>query len=242
MTIASAPNKAGCEWYASQYGWCLRAGNLMVEGTSDVTYFEHCSKLYEAHCGRRLVGVDFAVFAAGQGDDGGTFGVSEKFPTLFNLAKLDMDAAGKSRFRTIALLDDDQMGRRAVAGISQGHRQIREYDSLFKLRRSMPLRAGSVQKLEEKTKAANTTFGALECTIEDLLADSFCARFIRGMPQAITRASTSAGGASHRDWTPEGKRELWLETIRTGTLADMQGMVDVLRALRTYVWLPADGC
>lgn len=238
MSTAVTP----CEWYAKQYGWSLRAGNLMVEGSSDVSYFEHCSKLYEAHCGRKLVGVDLAVFAAGQGDDGGTFGVSEKFPTLFNLAKLDMDASGKSRFKAIALLDDDRMGRRAVTGITQGHRQIREYESLFRLRRSMPLRAGSVQKLEEKTKAANTAFGALECTIEDLLADSFCTGFIRGMPHAIARAAVPSGGACHRDWTVDGKRELRLAAIRTGTLADMQGMVDALRALRTYVGLPADGC
>ncbi len=241
MSTAIAP-KAGCEWYASQCGWSLRAGSLMVEGTSDVSYFMHCSKLYEAQYGLKLVGVDLAVFAAGQGDDGGTFGISEKFPTLFNLAKLDMDATGKTRFRTIALLDDDRMGRRAASGISQGHRQIREYESLFRLRRIMPHRAGSVQKLEEKTKEANSAFGALECTIEDLLADSFCTRFISGMPNAIARAATSAGGVSHRDWTTDGKRALRLEVIRTGTLADMQGMVDVLRALRTYLGLPANGC
>lgn len=214
----------------------------MVEGTSDVSYFEHCSKLYEAHCGRRLLGVDLAVFAAGQGDDGGTFGVSEKFPTLFNLAKLDMDAAGKNRFRAIALLDDDRMGRRTVTGISQGHRQLREYESLFRLRRTMPLRAGSVQKLEERTKTSNTAYGSLECTIEDLLTDSFCDHFVRAMPQAVARAATSSGGASHRSWTEEGKRELRLSAIRTATLADMQGMVDALRALRTYLGLPVDGC
>lgn len=214
----------------------------MVEGTSDVAYFEHCSKLYEAQCGLRLVGVDFAVFAAGRGDDGGTYGVSEKFPTLFNLAKLDMDAAGKSRFRTIALLDDDRMGRRAVTGISQGHRQIREYESLFKLRRIMPLRAGSIQKLEEKTKAANTTFTTLDCTIEDLLADSFCSKFINNKPEALEKVLRSVNGASRRVWTPDGKHKLLQETIRTGTLEDMQLMVDVLRALRTYVGLPADGC
>lgn len=234
--------QAGCEWYASRYGWSLRAGNVMVEGTSDVSYFEHCSHLYQARHGRRLLGTDLSIFAAGHGDDGGTYGVSEKFPTLFNLASLDLDAGGRRRFRTIALLDNDRMGQKAVAGITQGHRQIREYESIFSLKRVMPHKAGSIQKLSERTRTANASFASLDCTIEDLLSDAFCETFARTTPLAVARPATSSGGAHHRYWTEQGKRELRLLALRTARLEDMQPMVEVLRALRTYVGLSPDGC
>lgn len=241
MSTGATP-QAGCDWYASRYGWALHAGNVMVEGTSDVSYFERCSHLYQTRHGRRLLGVDLSIFAAGHGDDGGTFGVSEKFPTLFNLASLDLDAGGRRRFKTIALLDNDRMGQKAIAGITQGHRQIREYESIFSLKRVMPHKGGSVQKLAESTRTANTSFPSLECTIEDLLSNAFCESFIRTMPQAVAREATSSGGASHRHWTQQGKRELRLSALQTATFEDMQPMIDVLRALRTYVGLPADGC
>lgn len=241
MSTGATP-QAGCEWYASRYGWVLRAGNVMVEGTSDVSYFERCSHLYQARHGRRLLGTDLSIFAAGHGDDGGTYGVSEKFPTLFNLAALDLDAGGRRRFKTIALLDNDRMGQKAVAGITQGHRQIREYESIFSLKRIMPHKAGSVQRLAERTRAANASFPSLDCTIEDLLSDAFFESFIRTMPAAEARAATRSGGASHRFWTEQGKRELRLLALRTATIEDMKPMVEVLRALRTYVGLPADGC
>ena len=233
---------AGCEWYASQCGWSLRTGNIMVEGTSDVSYFERCSYLYQARVGRSLVGVDLSIFAAGRGDDGGTFGVSEKFPTLFNLASLDLDTEGRRRFRTIALLDNDRRGQKAVAGITQGHRQIREYESIFCLKRVMPHKAGSPQKLAEQTRVANARFPSGDCTIEDLLSDTFCENFVRTMPDAVARATTRSGEAHHRYWTEQGKRELRLSALRTATMEDMQAMIEVLRALRTYVGLPADGC
>lgn len=241
MSTGAAP-QAGCEWYASRYGWSLRAGNVMVEGTSDLSYFDRCSQLYQARFGRRLLGMDLSIFAAGHGDDGGTYGVSEKFPTLFNLASLDLDAGGRRRFRTIALLDNDRMGQKAVAGITQGHRQIREYESIFSLKRVMPHKAGSIQKLAERTRAANATFVSLDCTIEDLLSDAFCENFVRTTPQAVARIATTSGGANHRYWTDQGKRELRLSALRTAKFEDMQPMIDVLRALRTYVGLSADGC
>jgi hypothetical protein len=232
---------AGCEWYASRCGWTLRTGNVIVEGTSDASYFERCSQLYQAHYGRQLLGVDLSIFAAGYGNDGGTYGVSEKFPTLFNLASLDLDPSGRRKFRTIALLDNDRMGQRALAGITQGHRQIREYESIFSLKRVMPHRAGSIQKLAERTRAANAAFSSLECNIEDLLSDSFCEHFARSNPEAVARPATRLGGACRRYWTEQGKRELRLSALRNATFEDLQPMIEVLRALRTYVGLPADG-
>lgn len=126
------------------------------------------------------------------------------------LASLDLDAGGHRRFRTIALLDNDRMGHKAIAGITQGHRQIREYESIFSLKRVMPRKSGSIKKLAEHTRTINAAFSSLDCTIEDLLSDAFCESFVQTMPNAVERAAISIGGAYHRYWTNQGKRDLRL--------------------------------
>jgi hypothetical protein len=75
----------GCEWLAQKWGWRLAKANLMVEGTSDVRFFRVASEVYERATGRRLLTGDLSVFAAGNGDEGGTYGIAERFPTLHNL-------------------------------------------------------------------------------------------------------------------------------------------------------------
>ena len=110
MSNPAAP-KAGCEWYAAMCGWSLSLGNVIVEGTSDVEYFTLAARLHRADSGASLLGTDLSIFAAGLEEEGGTFGISERFPTLFNLASHDRDADGRRRFQVIALLDDDTMGR-----------------------------------------------------------------------------------------------------------------------------------
>lgn len=231
----------GCSWIASKRGWSLLHGNVMVEGTSDVAYFKIASRVYELAHGKRLLGVDFSMFAAGLGDEGGTFGISERFPTLFEMASLDVDSNDKRRYRVIALVDDDKMGQAAVAGITRGHRQIIEYKTIFKLRRAMPLKAGSPKSLAEKTKTANDNYGTLECTIEDLLDTKFIEKFIQGMPQAIYKPASVAASGVHRYWTEDGKRKLLQFTEKNATLEDMKNLVEVLKSLRSYVELPSDG-
>lgn len=231
----------GCEWIASKRGWLLRHGNAMVEGTSDVAYFKIADRLYTLAHGKKLIGSDFSIFAAGLGDDGGTYGISERFPALFEMASLDLDANGKRRFRVIVLVDDDKMGQAAVAGITRGHRRIIEYDTIFKLRRTMPLKAGSTKSLAEKTKTANACYTALECTIEDVLDTNLVGRFILSMPNAVYKPDEVAASGVHRHFTEEGKRKLLQFVERNATFQDMATMVEILKALRSYVELPPDG-
>lgn len=237
--IASAA--AGCEWLASKRGWKLRRGNVMVEGTSDVSYFLLAADLHLRSSGMKLVGDDLSIFAAGEGDDGGTFGISERFPTLFDLAGLDLDSTGRRKYHAIALLDDDNMGRSAVAGITKGHRRIMEYESIFLLRRVMPLRAGSPRVLGEKSKVANAGFSNLECVIEDLLAPDFCDRYLAMTPSALSRTPTINGQGRHCIWTQAGKVGLLRFAKEHATSADVGALVGVIKALRSYVGLPADG-
>lgn len=240
MTSAASP-KAGCEWYAAMCGWSLCAGNVMLEGTSDVAYFNLAARLHRSQSGASLLGTDLSIFAAGLEEEGGTFGISERFPTLFNLASLDQDPSGRRRFRVIALLDDDTMGRSAVNLIAGGHRQIREYESTFRLRRVMPRRTDSARSLGLQTEAANAAFGRLECTIEDMLSDQLCARFVAARPDAVSKPASTAATGTHRYWTPSGKRMLRQFAEEQATIDDVPALVDVLRSLRSYVGLPPEG-
>lgn len=240
MTTAASP-KAGCEWYAAMCGWSLSIGNVMVEGASDVAYFALAARLHQAQCGASLLGTDLSIFAAGLKEEGGTFGISERFPTLFNLAALDHHPNGRRRFRVIALLDDDTMGRSAVNLIAGGHRQIREYESTFRLRRVMPRRSESAKALASQTETANAVFGRLECTIEDMLSDRLCARFVASRPDAIYRPASTAATGTHRYWTPPGKLMLFQFAEEQATIEDVHSLVDALRSLRSYVGLPPDG-
>lgn len=240
MTSTASP-KAGCEWYAAMNGWSLSTGNVMVEGTSDVAYFELAARLHRSHSGTLLLGNDLSIFAAGLEEEGGTFGISEKFPTLFNLASLDQDPNGSRRFRVIALLDDDTMGRSAVNLIAGGHRQIREFESTFRLRRIMPRRTDSARALALQTGAANAVFGRLECTIEDMLSDELCARFVTSKADAVDRPASTMATGTHRYWTPSGKRLLRQFAEAQATIDDVHAMVEVLRSLRSYLGLPPEG-
>jgi len=222
-------------------GWSLAAGNVIVEGTSDVAYFKLAARLHQASCGTCLLGSDLSIFAAGLEEEGGTFGISEKFPTLFNLAAYDTDANGRPRFRVIALLDDDSMGRSATNLIVGGHRQIREFESIFRLRRVMPKRSGSAKTLRNETEMANAEFARIDCTIEDMLSDRLCTRFIAASPEAVGRQAITSGTGTHRHWTPAGKTMLCQFAEQTATIDDVRSLIGALRALRSYVGLPPDG-
>lgn len=235
--IQTNPPRAGCEWYAERCGWRLRRGNVMVEGTSDVAYFQLASRLFQKKHGRRLIDEELSIFAAGVGDDGGTYGISEKFPTLFNLAALDLDAAGRCRFKTIALLDDDSRGRQTLNGITKGNRQIREFESIFCLKRTMPLKAGSTQKLAERVRTANAAYKSIDCVVEDLLSKDLCDRFIQQMPHSVARPADTVGDGVRRRWTEQDKRRLREFAEESATLGDVLGLVEVLKALRSYLGL-----
>lgn len=219
----------------------MSTGNVMVEGASDVAYFTLAARLHRAHCGASLLGTDLSIFAAGLESEGGTFGISERFPTLFNLAALDRDADGRQRFQVIALLDDDTMGRSAVGIIGGGHRQIREYASIFRLRRVMPKRVDSAKALAAQTEAANAAFGRIECTIEDMLSDELCERFIAATPESISRPAATAATGTHRYWTIAGKRMLREFAEQEATVNDVRCLTDALGALRSYVGLQPTG-
>ncbi|WP_124479407.1 hypothetical protein [Burkholderia stagnalis] len=232
----------GCDWIAQQWGWQLARANVMVEGESDVRYFRLASDLNADATGFKLISGDLSIFAAGQGNDGGTYGIAERFPTLHNIACLDLDLqTQKRRYRVIALVDDDAMGKRVVSGIQAGNRSIIEYEHLFRLRRIMPRRAGSTAKLKEHTLSSNRGFSDLECVIEDLLPLALCTEYASSFPHHQLLKPKICASGHHAKWTEDGKRGLLKYAQQHATVADLALVIDVLKSLRSYLGLPPDG-
>ncbi|AZD30739.1 hypothetical protein [Pseudomonas chlororaphis] len=231
----------GCLWLASKLGWRLARGNVMVEGTSDVEYFEIAAYLYNVKTGLNLIGEDFSVFAAGEKDDGGAPGIMERFPSIFTTAMHDVDAASKIKYKIIAVADDDHYGKIAVNAVPKGHRAIFEYEHIFRLRRIMPLRAGSRDALKNQTRQANEEYGALDCVIEDLLSLAIIKEYQASNPGHLSGNIITLGKGHHAPWTPQGKSGLLKFTRKKAKIDDVELLVDVLKALRSYVGLPPEG-
>jgi hypothetical protein len=239
--MENSSSLTGCKWIASKLGWRIAHGNVMVEGTSDVAYLIKAAELYKSESGLSLIGSDFSVFAAGEADEGGTYGLMERFPLLFSTALLDIDEAGKKRFRVIALADDDKNGRLAVNAIPKGSRLITEYEHIFRLRRVMPRRAGSPKKLADNTRSENSKFESLDCVIEDLLSLRICEAYTLQNPSHIIKATKLVNDGHHTHWSAPGKSGLLRYTLANAQISDVTLLVELLKSLRSYAGLAADG-
>lgn len=226
--------------YAARKGWNLLRGNVMVEGTADVAYFELASNLYERDTRVSLVGKDLSFFPAGLGDAGGTYGICEQYPTLLNVVHADPDPNGKLRFRVIALFDKDTHGKNALRMLTKSNRSIRENSNAFLLHYCMPRKSRDSKPLGEHIAAANAYCSSLDCEIEDLLNDAICVEYAAQFPHHLAR-TTTLDCETHRDWTVDGKRGL-LEFARdVAILSDVVRIVDAIKSLRFYLGLPTDG-
>lgn len=240
VDMVASVNKGICEAYADQMGWKLLRANVMVEGFLDVAYFNLAGKLYEATCSLSLLGRDLSIFAAGQGDEGGTFGVVEQFPTLLNLAKRDLTREGKMKYRLAALLDNDQAGRDALRLLCRANRAIQENGLAFLLWRQMPRKSRDQRPLSLHIREANSVYQGLDCEIEDLLDDSICDLYATVSPHHLIRKRTAADGF-HYDWTRDGKQGLRLFTAENADSNALSKVIETLKSMRFYLGLPPDG-
>jgi hypothetical protein len=240
MSFQSSPI-VGCQWYANNFGWTLRRGNIMVEGNTDVRYFERASDLYQHKYSLHLIGKDLSIFSSGTGEDGGTYGIAEKFPVLHSLAKYDVDSNGKMKYRMVALFDDDHMGRQAVRAICQGNRSINEYSQLYLLRRVMPRKSRDAGPLRQHTRDENSSFKGVDCVIEDLLDPIICDAYAQQYPQHIKVRPVVKDGIKRISWDQDGKFGLLKSVERESTIDELERFVEVLKSLRFYLGLPPDG-
>ncbi len=240
MAQSAEPKNVG-KWYAEKMGWKLSSGNVMVEGTTDVAYFELASRLHFEKTGMRLLDNNLSVFASGLEDEGGAYGIQDSFPTLFNLNRLDTDTNGRVKYRLIALFDDDDIGRSAMNSLLYVNRLVKEYVSVFLLRRAMPLMPLVPAELGKLTAQQNQAFAGANCTIEDLLSDALSRRFLSGSQNVLARPLDPAIQTLHLPWNLAGKAQLREFAQKTATWNDVEGLVNTLRALRSYVGLPPEG-
>lgn len=229
-----------CEEYARRKSWRLLRANFFVEGTSDVRYFSLASELYEQEKSKSILGRDCAVLAIGQGDDGGTFGMSEQFPTFLQIVKADPDEFGKNRFRVLSLLDYDKNGRSAAQGMCKSNRSILENKNVFLLRFHMPRRSRDAGPLTNHIKSENAACSTLDCEVEDLLAESLLLAYLDTAPSHL-KCKQTLGNETHREWNWDGKDGLLKFTEQYANLSDLTKIVETIKSIRFYLGLPPDG-
>jgi hypothetical protein len=226
--------------WAQQLSWRVSKGNVIVEGQSDVFYFEHAARLYKSAFGIDPLGEDLSVIAAGQADAGGVDGVNDRFRAAHQLAAVDVHPDGALKYRFIGLFDNDEEGRRAFgrgAGLS---RHIVGYRDLFLLHPVMPLANGATAAtVKQRAIDLNRDYLQLDWEIEDLVSPEIYRVFEADHSHEIRRSKTIAG-KTHRDLTWAGKVKLRQCVKDYAELADLHEFIVLIRALRNYLRLRTD--
>jgi hypothetical protein len=227
--------------YAVLNGWTLRPRNIMVEGDKDVRYFQLASRINEERTGMRLLDGKLSVFSPGTGDKGGVPGVCEQFWPLRKVIDTDLDSNGKGLFRIIAVFDNDPEGRKGLEELARRHRSLRVNRDLFLLQRKFPRQSSEPSIVAKHIVETNAKWSALECTIEDLLSDSFLRKFAEANANSLQAPPIEIEGQKHYKWTPHGKDQLAEFARHHATIDDVAPLLEALKGFRHYLGLPAGG-
>lgn len=241
VKMAAVPTLTGCAWYASMKGWPLLRANLMVEGNLDVEYLRLAAATYLAVNAMSLLGQDLSIFCPGSGDAGGSYGIVEQFPTLWNQSRLDLDASGKVRYRLAALLDNDDEGKKAATLMCKANRGLQLYGNVFLLQRYMPRRSRDAKPLAAHTREQNQAYANVDCVIEDFLDPTLCELYAEEYPHHLTRRVALLNGACQYRWTFDGKFGLRRFVESQASIHELAGLVEVLKSMRYYLGLAPDG-
>jgi hypothetical protein len=222
--------------YAKSKGYPVRSRIILVEGTSDADLFLLASELFRKKTGSNLL-QDIAFVPAGEKDNGGVRGVIRELLVLYGVATTVLDPSGRPRYRIAALFDNDAAGRYAVRSAPQFDIRLVEFKEMFLLRPRMPLTSNcdpsAVRSLVEN---ANAPYRTLDWELEDLFPLSFLKAFDAEHVSAVRRTLV-VGDRIHRDLTPDGKARFHRFVKQNALLSDLEGMVETMRAMRSYVGL-----
>lgn len=226
------------ETIAAQLGWRVRKGNVIVEGTSDVSLITHAAHLYwEVHNVDLLE--EMSVNAAGAADDGGVEGVNRRLQLFRQLSEIEAGGGGAKR-RFIGLYDSDKAGKIATASISKTDSRIKLGADVFLLRPVMPLKGGAdANAVCARFDRENLNFGSLVWELEDLLPNQVLEAFSSDFPDAVIRLE-EIGGRQHRDITRDGKFRLLEFVKQYANLNDMAEFIKLIKSLRDYCHLRHD--
>jgi hypothetical protein len=227
--------------YGLLEGWDFKDNNLMVEGTSDVRYLEIANQRYVETSGHSLIDGSFGVLAIGEADDGGTYGMKEKLNTLWRIRKLSGQDGKGSSCRVVAVLDDDEAGRDAFQHIEK--RGARPWADLFLLRRCNP-QVDVPSSFKNECDRLNQEYLQNKhffCVIEDLIHFDVVDAFRREHPNCMRRDIHEYADAFHVDVHKDFKSKLVRFVDQNAMLSDLTQMVDLLKAFRCLLQLPAEG-
>ena len=225
------------ELWALQIGWNIDKCNVIVEGTSDVSFLHRARDLWLAENSCDIFGDGFAVVAAGNREDGGVDGVKRRFNAVRQLAEVDVDANGDRRYRFIGLLDNDHAGRRALHQTCEFDRRVVRYQDLFLLHPDMPCANGDPgPEVERRAQSLNASYSDLDWEIEDLLPENLHHAFQGQFPNAILSA-ISQNGRTHREFTRGGKVQFRRFILNEAQSEDIVELVHLVCALRDYLGL-----
>lgn len=224
--------------YARSKGFPVRSCIILVEGTSDADLFSLTSDLFRKKTGTNLM-EDIAFVPAGERNDGGVRGVIRELLILYGIATTVFDSSGRLRYRIAALFDNDSAGRYAVRSAPQFDIRLTEFKEMFLLRPMMPLTKNrdpnAIRSLVERSNAA---YRNLDWELEDLFPLSFLKAFDAEHLSAVKHKAV-VGDKTHRDLTSDGKAQFHRFVKQNALLSDLEGMVEIMRAMRSYVGLPA---
>ena len=226
--------------YMTLRRWPIARRCVMVEGDSDVRYFELASNEYHRATGKRLVGSDLAMFSAGTGDAGGTDGIYEEFPTLWKVMRSDTDSQGASLYKVCVLLDNDHAGRRLFGLLKQQYRALIPWRDVILLKHVMPLGSSEPGTVKRQLDAANLPYADLDCEIEDLFPADFIEAFA-AEGDVFARPPTEKSGYIHYEFKPAAKSALCRYAEKHCMAADLGRLTETLKAIRLYIGLPQDG-
>ena len=161
--------------------------------------------------------------------------------TLRNLGGAHLSPAGKPLYRFLGLFDDDTAGRNAITGARNIDVSILEYRDVLRLRPVMPA-SGNLDPpaLTRSFESLNAPHKGINWELEDLISEDLFMLFIEEYPTALI-SSREAGGAVHRELTPDGKRKLLKFCNDHADLTSLRPVINMVRALRHYLRLaPVD--
>lgn len=224
--------------YGTSRGWRLLPRSVLVEGTSDVSFFELAAAHFHNATGKSLL-ADLAIVAAGEGERGGTRGVIRELVILRGLSTAHLSPAGRPVYRVVGLFDNDTAGQKAVNGARTVDSSITEYHDVFRLQPVMPM-TGSLdpKTLRRNFDTQNEAYKGLTWELEDLIGEDLMALFLEEYPTAVIRQH-KVSNAVHREFTRDGKSHLIRFCREYADLVNLRGFIDVLHALRHYLSLPS---
>jgi len=223
--------------YGSTFGWKLRPKTVLVEGTSDVSFFQLAASLERKATGTDLLGNELTIIAAGEGDRGGTRGVIRELVSLRGIARTVLLPNGNPKYRFIGLFDNDKAGQQAVNFSREIDSSILEYKDVFRLQPEMPTSGNLDPKTLKKTfEHKNSEYKGLDWELEDLLPQGFLEAFFSEYSGAVVQKNNK-GGKVHHELTRDGKARLHRFVKSYAVHEDLVGVIDVLKAIRFYMCL-----